>query len=70
MAEETESTTGASKAHSNRRDRKNKYSSSQKSVTGTENGATKKEHLCNRDRSGKELLCLQRIWAHGLTLQK
>ena len=54
----------------NGRSRKNKYSNSQKSVTETENGATKKGHLCNRDRSRKKLLCLQRIWAHGLTLQK
>jgi len=41
------STASADKTCANGRSRKNKYSSSEKLRTGTENRATKKRSLCN-----------------------
>jgi len=58
---------GNNRAHSNGRNKENKCSNGVSVVEGRV-GATQPIH--HRDRQRKELLCLQRIWAHGLTLPK
>jgi len=60
---------GNNRACSDGRSRENKYSGSKGVRTG--NGSSnKKGSLRYGSRSGEELLCLQGIWAYGLTLQK
>ena len=39
-------------------------------MIGARNRGAKKRLLCNECRQEKELLCLQRFWAHGPLLQK
>ena len=60
---------GDNRACSDRRSRKNKCGSSEK-IRTRDGDVSKKGPLCNGSREGKKLLCLQRIWAHGLSLQK
>ena len=60
---------GNNRACSNGRSEENEYSSGER--TETRDGSTsKKGPLCYGGRQGEELLCLQGIWAHGLSLQK
>jgi len=58
VTKEAGSTTDTSKAHSNKRDRKNKYSSGQKPPVRArrQRRRNKKKSLCNRCRQRKKLL--------------
>jgi len=58
---------GANKACSDGRSRKDKCSDDEETRTEGK-GASQKRPLCYGSRSGKKLLRLQRIWAHGLPL--
>jgi len=70
VAEETNTfSAGDNKACSNGRSRKNKYSSGER-IRTRNGGFSKKRPLCNGSGQGEELLCLWRIWAYGLSLQK
>ena len=68
VAEEaTTSLAGDNKACSDGRGRKNKCGSSE--VVGIGDGSSSQNGpLYYRSELGKELLCLQRFWAHGLSL--
>ena len=70
VAEEARSTSsvGNNRAHSNRRSGKNECSNNE--GTGVRDRASKKRFLYNGGRQGEKLLHLQRIWAHGPSLQK
>ena len=58
---------GANKACSNRGSRKDKCSDSKRTGAG-DKGTSQKRSLHYGNGSGEKLLCLQRIWAHGLPL--
>ena len=57
------------RACSNRRSRKNKCGSS-KRIRTRDRDVSKKRPLCDGSKQVKKLLCLWRIQAHGLSLQK
>ena len=61
------SSAGNNRAHSNRRNKENEYSNDVPAAEGRV-GAT--QPIYHRNRQRKKLLCLWRIWAHGLTLPK
>jgi len=70
MAEEANtSSAGDNRACSNGRGRKNKYSSSEEIRTGN-GGSSKTKSLYDGGRQKEKLLCLQRFWTHGLSLQE
>jgi len=62
----TTSSAGNNSACSDRRGGKDKYGSGKRTETGDR--SSQKRPLCNGGGQKKELLCLQRIWAHGPTL--
>jgi len=61
---------GDNKACFNGRGGKNKCSSGKGIGIGTGNGSSQKRPLCNGGGQKKELLYLQRIWAHSLSLRE
>jgi len=60
---------GDNRTCSDRRSRENEYSSGER-IRTRDGGSSKKGPLCNESGQREKLLCLQRIWAHGLSLQK
>ena len=58
---------GNNKTCSNRRSRKNECSNGER-IRTRDGGSSKKRPLCNRSGQREELLCLQKIRAHGLLL--
>ena len=60
---------GDNKVCSNGRSRENEYSSG-KRIRTRDGDSSKKGPLYNRSGQEEELLCLQRIQAHGPSLQK
>ena len=62
------SSAGNNRACSNRRSGKNECSDDEEIGAGDK--APKKRPLRDGGEPGEELLCMQRIWAYGLSLQK
>ena len=62
------SSVGDNRAHFDGRSGKNKCSDGERTEAGDR--APKKRPLCDGGGQEEELLCLRRIWAHGLSLQK
>jgi len=61
------SSAGTNKACSDEGSRKNECGDGEGTRIGGR-GASQKRPLCYGSRLGKKLLCLRRIWAHGLPL--
>ena len=60
---------GDNRACSDKRSRENEYSSGER-IRTRDGGFPKKESLYDGSGQRKKLLCLQRIWEYGLSLQK
>ena len=69
IAEEARNATSVddNRTYTDRESKKDKYNDS---IATAEDRVGVIQPLYNRSRQGKELLCLWRIWAHSLTLQK